>query len=117
MKSKITNLELIHTIKNLKRRFNDTQAALWNDLAKRLYKNKRASINLSQINRNTKENDIIAVPGKVLGTGMINHPLKVAALNFSKKAREKINNVGGECLTLPELVNRNIKSSDIKIIS
>lgn len=117
MKSKITNLELIHTIKTLKRRFNETQTALWNDLAKRLNKNKHTSINLSKINRNTKVNDIIAVPGKVLGTGVINHPLKVAALNFSKKAREKIINAGGECLTLPELSNRNIKSSDIKIIT
>jgi large subunit ribosomal protein L18e len=116
MKHKITNPELIHTIKTLKRRFNETEAALWNDLAKRLIKNKHDSTNLSNINRNTKMNDIIAVPGKVLGAGKINHPLKVAAFNFSKKAREKIINAGGECLTLLELSNRNIKSSDIKII-
>lgn len=117
MNLKSTNLELLHTIKALKRRFNETQVALWSDLAKRLNKNKPASVNLSNINRYTKGNDIIAVPGKVLGTGMINHPIQVAALKFSKKAREKIIKAGGECLTLPELAERNLKGSDIKIIA
>ncbi|MBI4399391.1 uL15 family ribosomal protein [Candidatus Micrarchaeota archaeon] len=37
--------------------------------------------------------------GKILGTGTIKYPLKIKAASFSKKAKERIEQAGGEILT------------------
>lgn len=79
-------------------------------------KRRRVAVNLSRINRYTKENDEVIVPGKVLGSGVINHPVKVAAFTFSDKARSKIIKAKGKCLTIPELAEMNPKGSNVKII-
>ena len=79
-------------------------------------KRRRVTVNISKISRYTKENDEVIVPGKVLGSGAISHPVKVAAFDFSDKARSKIIKAKGECLTIPELAEMNPKGSNVKII-
>ena len=66
--------------------------------------------------RFTKPNEIIIVPGKVLGSGSLNHSLTVAAFSFSESAREIIEQAKGKCLTIKELVQKNPKAKDVKII-
>jgi len=56
------------------------------------------------------------VPGKVLGAGKIDHPLHVAAFAFSEQARLKILKAKGKCLSILELVERNPKGTNVKII-
>jgi len=79
-------------------------------------KRRRIAVNISRISRYTKENDEVIVPGKVLGSGTISHPVKVAAFAFSDEARSKIIKAKGECLTIPELAEMNPKGSNVKII-
>jgi len=49
-----------------------------------------AEVNLSKINRYANRDEIILVPGKVLGSGALSLPVKIAALDFSETAVSKI---------------------------
>ena len=61
------------------------------------------------------ENEIALVPGKVLGDGTATG-IKVAAVNFSAQARQKIEAAGGTCYTIPELVQQHTDGRNIRII-
>lgn len=60
-------------------------------------------VNLSRINRYTKENDLIIVPGKVLGGGELNHKLTISALKFSESAISKIEKSGSKIISIEEM--------------
>jgi len=117
-RTKITNPELLSLIRFLKKKSTENEAAIWRRVAEMLSKPKRRriAVNISRICRYTKENDEVIVPGKVLGSGVINHPVKVAAFAFSDQARSKIIKAKGKCLTIPELAEMNPKGSNVKII-
>ncbi len=95
------------------------RARIWKDISERLRRSRRCrvAVNLSRINRHTKDGDIVVVPGKVLGSGVLNHKLCIAALSFSEAAIEKTRNAGGECISINELMKRNPKGSNVKIIT
>lgn len=117
-KTKTTNPELLELIRFLKKEGMKNRANIWKEIAERLSRprRKRITVNLSRLNRCTQKNETVAVPGKVLGAGEINHPIIVAAFAFSDKAREKITAVKGKCLAFHDLVKNNPKGSNIKII-
>lgn len=117
-KVKATNPELIELIRFLRRQSRENKANIWRDIAERLAKprRKRITVNLSRLNRYTQKNEMVAVPGKVLGTGEINHPITVAAFTFSEKAKEKIKAAKGKCLSFFDLVKKNPKGLNVKII-
>ena len=58
------------------------------------------SFNLYKLNKFTKDNEVVIVPGKVLAVGDIDHPITVAAFTFSGSAQEKINKVGKTILSI-----------------
>jgi large subunit ribosomal protein L18e len=117
-KIKATNPELIETIQFLKKQSKENRAGIWISVAELLAKSrrKRISVNISRLNRYTEKNEIVVVPGKVLGAGEIDHPITVAAFAFSQKAKEKIKKARGKCLSIFELVKKNPKGSNIKMI-
>ena len=79
-------------------------------------KRQRAEVDLSDLNRICKENETVAVPGKVLASGIIKKPLTVAAFSFSMQAIEKIHKAKGEAITLKELIEKNPKGTDVRIV-
>ena len=113
-----TNIVLRKTVRMLKKIARENNAKIWKDIAERLEKpsRQRIVVNVSRINRYTKEGDTVVVPGKVLGSGTIDHKVTVAAIGFSKSAYEKIVKTGGTCLHILDLALRNPKGSNIKII-
>ncbi|NYB52769.1 MAG: 50S ribosomal protein L18e [Methanobacteriaceae archaeon] len=113
-----TNPQLNQLIKILKEKAYQEQTPLWKDLARRLEKPTRnqAEVNISRINRHTSEDEIVLVPGKVLGSGSLDHKVQVAALDFSKQAEEKIKSAGGKCLDINLLMEENPQGSRIRII-
>ncbi|MBU4374738.1 MAG: 50S ribosomal protein L18e [Euryarchaeota archaeon] len=113
-----TNPQLLNLISGLKNQSREKEAPLWRDIALRLERPTRnyPEVNLSRINRYTKEKDVILVPGKVLGAGELNHQLTVAAVSFSGSAKNKITAAGGSCLSIEELMNRNPEGSRVRII-
>lgn len=118
MKPKTTNPELIKVIRLLRKKSNETGAAIWHDVAERLSKSKhkRVCVNVSRINRHAEAGETVLIPGRVLGAGVINHPVHVGAFNFSEQAKIKIVKAKGKCLTIPELIKKNPTGSKIKII-
>lgn len=117
-KLKTTNPERIEIIRFLRKQSSENKAQIWRDIAERLAKprRKRVTVNLSHLNRYTKKSETVVIPGKVLGTGNINHPITVTAFAFSEKAREKIKTAKGKSLSFPELVKKKPKGSNVKII-
>ncbi|MCE8423469.1 MAG: 50S ribosomal protein L18e [Candidatus Methanoperedens sp.] len=113
-----TNIQLLDLISGLKKQSRETEAPLWRDIAMRFERPTRNSteVNLSRINRYTKEKDLILVPGKVLGAGELEHPLTVAAYSFSGSAKAKIIAAGGSCMSIQELINTNPEGNRVKII-
>ncbi len=116
--TKSTNPELVHLIRFLKKEGREQQANIWIDVAEHLAKpsRQRIAVNLSSINRNTKRADTIVVPGKVLGKGSLHHAITVAAFDVSTNAKEKLTAARAKYLSIPELVHKNPKGSNIKII-
>jgi large subunit ribosomal protein L18e len=113
-----TNPQINQLIKILKEKAYQEETPIWKDLARRLEKPTRnqAEVNISRINRHTSEDEIVLVPGKVLGSGTLDHKVQVAALDFSKQAEEKIIGAGGKCLDINLLVEENPQGSGIRII-
>lgn len=85
---------------------NKQDKSLWQKVAEELEKpsRKRSYINIYKINKYSKPNEVIVVPGKVLGIGNIDHPVTVVALSFSKSAKEKIEKSGGKVMSLYKAV-------------
>ena len=118
-KIRATNPRLIALIQKLKEESYKNNAKIWKDIARRLAKpaRNRAEVNISKINRYTKEGDVIVVPGKVLGAGTISHIVTVAAFAFSKTAKQIIEEAGGKCITIEDLVKENPKGSNVRIMA
>jgi large subunit ribosomal protein L18e len=58
----------------------------------------------------------VAVPGKVLASGSLSHPVTVAAFSFSEGAREKITLAEGRVMSLTTLLEEGIEPSTIRIL-
>ncbi|MGC9105359.1 MAG: 50S ribosomal protein L18e [Thermoprotei archaeon] len=61
---------------------------------------KRVVVNLKKIEKYSKPNEVVIVPGKVLGLGTLSHPVTVYAFAFSRSAKEKIEKAGGSAKSL-----------------
>ncbi len=96
----------------------NNETKIWALMASEMSKanRRRVAVNLSRLNRVSSPGDILMIPGKVLGSGSLNHRIEIAAESFSKTAQNKIINAGGQCLTIEELVKRNPKGSQVRII-
>lgn len=113
-----TNPEVWKLITELTKKSKSEKSKIWKRLSDELRKpsRNRVSVNLSKINRYTADDDTVLVPGKVLGSGDLNHKVCVAALSFSKEAVNKTKKAGGECISIQELMKRNPSGTNVKII-
>ena len=113
-----TNPLLKDLIGELKKRSNEQSVNLWKRVAldlERPTRNRRA-VNLSRINRYTKENEVIVVPGKVLGSGNLNHKLTISAYQFSEQAKDKLEKNGSQIVNLLDLSKEKPNGKKIRII-
>ena len=113
-----TNPLLRDLIGELKKRSYEQSVYLWKRIALDLERptRQRRVVNLSRINRHTKENEIIIVPGKVLGTGILNHKITISAYQFSEQAKNKLEKTGARMVTLLELSKEKPNGKRIRII-
>lgn len=113
-----TNAFLLRLILELKKRSSEQNANIWKRVANDLEKptRQRRVVNLSSISRHTRENEIIVVPGKVLGAGDLQHKLTISAFQFSSGAKEKIEKAGAKIITLIDLSKENPSGKGIRII-
>ncbi|RLG77386.1 MAG: 50S ribosomal protein L18e [Thermoprotei archaeon] len=113
-----TNYVLRITIRKLRKVAREHKALVWRYVAELLQRpaRRRVVVNVSKINRYSKENEIVVVPGKVLGAGIIDHPVTVAAIGFSRSAVEKIRSAGGRVMHILELIRENPRGSGVRVI-
>lgn len=113
-----TNPIVASLIQELRIASRENEAPIWRSISKTLKKprRQRSEVNISKINRYSDKDDSVIVPGKVLGTGELQHPVTVAAVGFSSRAREKIEAAKGRALTIRELVDENPTGSGVIIL-
>ncbi len=113
-----SNPNLVRLIDELLSASAENNARVWKDIAERLAKPLRnyAEVNIAKLERYGREGEMILVPGKVLGSGMVSKPLTVAAWRFSQSAREKIEGAGGKCLSFSEVLRINPGGKNVRII-
>ena len=94
-----------------------TKRRIWKKVSKKLSGPRRNQVeaNLYRINKKTKNNDVIVVPGKILGLGELDHKLTIACLKFSKSAKNKIEASGSKLISIEELLEKNPKGENIKV--
>ncbi len=112
-----TNINLRKLIEDLKKKSSEENVKIWKRIATDLERPTRIRriINISKLDRYTKKDDVVVVPGKVLGSGELGHSVTVAAFTFSDQARDKINKVG-KTLSLNDLLKTNPKGKNVRIM-
>ena len=113
-----TDPNKVSLITSIKQAGIQNKANIWKRLSEELSaaNRKRVALNLSHINRVSSPDDIIVVPGKILGAGELKHKISVAAESFSELAKEKILSVGGQCLSFEELIKSNPKGTNVRLM-
>lgn len=112
-----TNPHMRKLIADLRSLGTKEKKKIWKIIADELEKptRQRREVNIERINRATKKDETIIVPGKVLSAGELDHNVKVAAWKFSETAKEKINKKG-KALSIPEMMKENPKAKAVRII-
>jgi large subunit ribosomal protein L18e len=72
----------------------------------------RVAVDLSKINKLAKNNENIAVPGKVLGNGNISKQFSIAAVEFSKSSLEKLKNSKCSIVEIKDMLSKE----DVRLI-
>ena len=112
-----TNPRLNSLIADLKSAARSSESDVWSDVADRLEKplSTHAEVNLGRIERYAQESETVVVPGKVLGSGVLQKEVDVAAVNFSGTAQTKIEQVG-DTMKLEEALEQNPDGSNVRVI-
>lgn len=110
---KKTNQELVETIISAKK--NDKWLKVANLIS--MPKRKQAAMNLDEIEKHARDNEVIIIPGKVLSRGELNKKVKVVALGFSKEAREKLKKKKIDMGTIGEEIKKNKDAKNIHILT
>jgi large subunit ribosomal protein L18e len=107
-----TNPVLVETILLAKKNKN------WKQIAEILSGSRKnhAAINLEKINLNSKDGEKIAIPGKVLSQGDIDKKIKITAISFSEKAKDKLLKAKCEINYMNEEIKKNPDAKGIIIL-
>ena len=109
---KKTNSILVETIIAAKKK------EAWNPLADIISSPRRRKIvlNLEDIEKEAKDGEHVVVPGKVLSQGELNKKIKITALSFSDKAKEKLLKSKIEFSNMLDEIKKNPTAKGIKIL-
>jgi large subunit ribosomal protein L18e len=112
------NPERVKLVEELNVAARDKKAAVWEAVAEQLAKSgkNRCAVNIWRINKFTAKGDTVVVPGKILGDGIIDHKVSIAAFNVSESAKKKIESAGGSVMTIRELMKKNPEGSGIILV-
>ena len=104
----MVNQVVLHMVKDLKQASKKNEAPIWSRLADLALKpsSSRRVVNLTRISKTTKDNDILFVPGKVLGTVNISHKITLSSFSMSVTAAKKIIQTGGSIITYSDMIKK-----------
>jgi large subunit ribosomal protein L18e len=106
------------TIWTLRNAFKSNKAPIWRALQEELVgpRANRREINVRRLAEITSADEVVVVPGKVLGTGSLGHKLTVCAFSISETAARKITESGGKVVTFDDLINKHPDGKGVRII-
>ncbi len=107
-----------HASVMLERAFKEHKAPIW-EVASRLLSRPgktKVEVNLGRISRLAEEGGALFVPGKVLGSGLIDKKVVVGAFSFSASARSKLKASGGSALSVDQFLKKYPKGSGVKLV-
>ena len=112
------NQVVLQMAKELKGASKKNNAPIWSRLAELALKpsSARRTINIGQIDKFVKDNDVIVVPGKVLGTGNISHKITLCSFSMSTTGAKKVLQSGGKILSFSELIKSHPTGKGVVII-
>ena len=112
------NSLLRRTVVLLERAGKDGKAPLWSAASKLLNgpASSKVEVNLGRISRIAREGEAIFVPGKVLGSGLIDKKVTVGAFTFSASAKSKIAATGGSALTVDQFLKKFPDGRGVKLV-
>ena len=113
-----TSPRLSALVAELKAAARDSGGDVWRDVAERLEKPRRthAEVNLGRIERYARDDETVVVPGKVLGSGVLQKGLTVAAVDFSGAAETKIRQADGQPIRLEQALDQNPQGTNVRVI-
>jgi len=102
----------------LKKASSEDKSNFWRRIATDLSRPTRIRrvVNLSRINRFTKKDETVVVPGKVLAAGELDHKITIAAFKFSKSAIDKIIKADGKAILISELSKEKLEPKNLRIL-
>ena len=112
------NTSVYDTTRALSKAFKNNKTPLWRVLEKELAgpRANRREVNVRRLAEITSPNDVVAIPGKVLGTGSIGHKLTVSAFSISQTAAKKVIDSGGKVITFDDLIKKHPDGRGVRII-
>jgi large subunit ribosomal protein L18e len=112
------NTMVDNTIWTLRNAFKKSKAPIWRALEEELAgpRANRREINIRRIAGITKADEVVVVPGKILGTGSLGHKLTVCAFSISETAAKKVIESGGRVVTFDDLIRDRPDGKGVRII-
>lgn len=112
------NTMVDNTTWTLRNAFKSNKAPIWRALEKELAGSRanRREINVRRLAEITKADEVVVVPGKILGTGSLGHKLTVCAFSISETAAKKIIESGGKVVTFDDLIKKHPDGRGVRII-
>ncbi|HIH32290.1 TPA: 50S ribosomal protein L18e [Candidatus Woesearchaeota archaeon] len=109
------NERLKELISSLKKQSLEQKTGLWKRIALELERPTRQHrvVNLSKIEHNVKDNDVIIVPGKVLSGGQLTKKVTIYAYQYSKSVADKLN---GNVMDIEDAMKKYPNGKNLKII-
>ncbi len=113
-----TNPLLKEKIENLRSSSFESDVSLFKEIADDLRRptRERVEVNVKSLQRDCEEGEVVAVPGSVLGDGVINKKINVYAWKFSNSAKKKIEEAGGTVKNLDDLVKDHPEGSGVRLM-
>ncbi len=105
-------------IMTLRKNLKKEKFPIWKTIINELSRSRsnRREVNVSNLANVTQENDVVIVPGKILGSGNISHKLTVWSSSISEGAARKITFAGGKLVSLETLMNKYPSGKGVRII-
>lgn len=113
-----TNIVVRKLVDELRRVARENEASAWLRVAEELERPRRSRrvVNLGKIDRFARDNEMVVVPGVLLGGGVLTKKVTVVALKASRTALAKLRESGCKFMTISEALKVNPKASNVRII-
>jgi large subunit ribosomal protein L18e len=113
-----SNALLRHATVMLERAGKEQKSPLWREAFRILSApaSIKVEVNVRRLSRIAHDEQAVFVPGKVLGSGVMEKKVVVGAFSFSGGAKSKIEAAGGKALTVEQFLKRYPKGNGVKLV-